>query len=59
MFQKILGIIGILWGTGIWISFLTRMPQMQTNLYSAGFVFGLILATLMIVFGIRAVNRKS
>lgn len=59
MWRKILGVIGILWGGAIIISFFLRKAPLGNGAgpYAAGAAFGFLLGAVMLVAGIHYVRK--
>ncbi len=57
MRNKIFGVIGILWGGSVLISFFARGMPMGGGSYAAGSIVGLLFGVLMLIFGIHYVKK--
>jgi len=59
MRNKILGMIGIVWGIGIIISFFARGAPIGDGSYAAGALVGLLMGAAMFIAGIYYVRKKQ
>ncbi len=57
MRNKIDGTIGILWGSGIIVSFFARGAPIGGGSYAAGALVGLLLGIAMLIAGIYYVRK--
>ena len=57
MRNKIFGVIGILWGGGMLVSFVARGAPIGGGAYAAGTVIGLLIGVGMFLAGIHYVRK--
>jgi hypothetical protein len=57
MRNKVLGVIGIVWGGAMLVSFFMRGANLGGGAYAAGQLLGLIMGGVMLVAGVVAVRK--